>query len=105
MPSEPTPSYPKNFAQRTVPPSAAFATAQSGVKTDSTPIPKNGSRLSILIFPNGPDPITVEIRDAAGTGWIAAAPSVSPGQSYYDNEYDGEIRVTGTDLNYTVVEI
>lgn len=97
-------AFPKHSAQRVVSPQANFATANSGVKTDSTPIPVNGSRLSIVIFPNGADAITVEIRNSAGTGWIAAAPPINQGEYYFDDEYDGEIRVTGSNLNYTVVE-
>lgn len=91
-----------------LPTSAAYsprATAQSGVRTDSTPIPANGARRSILIFPNGSNSITIQIRDAAGTGWLAAAPAVNPGEYYFDDEYDGEMRVVGTSLDYTVVEL
>jgi len=97
MPSEPTPSYPKTFAQRTVPPSAAFATSSSGLIASGGDgiIPAKGSRISITIFPAVTEtlPIYIYFRNAAGSGWALACPPVYPGEYYFDNEYDGEILI------------
>lgn len=89
---------------RSVPPSAKAASANSGVKTTSDALPANGARLSLLIFPNGTDPITIQVRNEADTAWINAAPAVKAGEAYYDDEYDGPVNVTGANLNYTVIE-
>lgn len=82
---------------------SASATNNSGPRTSGNALDSNVSRKSLLIYPNTANPIYVQVQNASGT-WFDAVPAITQGNAYYDDEYRGAVKVTGTSLNYTVIE-